>query len=169
MHKDRCIDTVCFRCFCRCILPAPRELKRITSFLKISFLRCILPAPRELKLLQSCISVRSHFKMYLTRAAGIETVSSLVINVEYERCILPAPRELKPILNICLLFIFGRCILPALRELKHDIYRTFIILCHDVSYPHCGNVAAVALQGCAQPQNLTAVCRGGACPARNLP
>jgi len=25
------------------------------------------------------------------------------------------------------------------------------------------------LQGCAQPQNLTAVCRGGACPARNLP
>ena len=106
-----------------CILPAPRELKRITSFLKISFLRCILPAPRELK----------------------------------------------PILNICLLFIFGRCILPALRELKHDIYRTFIILCHDVSYPHCGNVAAVALQGCAQPQNLTAVCRGGACPARNLP
>ena len=107
--------------------------------------------------------------MYLTRAAGIETRDVKTILQKIVGCILPAPRELKPILNICLLFIFGRCILPALRELKHDIYRTFIILCHDVSYPHCGNVAAVALQGCAQPQNLTAVCRGGACPARNLP
>ena len=76
--------------------------------------------------------------MYLTRVAGIETGTFRGFR-EQKGCILPAPRELKPILNICLLFIFGRCILPALRELKHDIYRTFIIVCHDVSYQRCGN------------------------------
>ena len=98
-----------------CILPAPRELKPLFTLMHHMLLRCILPAPRELKRITS------------------------FLKISFLRCILPAPRELKPILNICLLFIFGRCILPALRELKHDIYRTFIIVCHDVSYPHCGN------------------------------
>ena len=48
--------------------------------------------------------------MYLTRTAGIETFL-IISDVSY----------------------------PPLRESKHDIYRTFIIVCHDVSYPHCGN------------------------------
>ena len=75
MHKDKCIDAVLFRCFCRCILPAPRELKHLDSYLQISSKhRCILPAPRELKRAMVQTNLEN-IRMYLTRAAGIETIS----------------------------------------------------------------------------------------------
>ena len=59
--------------------------------------------------------------MYLTRTAGIETLSFLLLPVTHKG-ILPALRELKLWQNAERKGTnVGKCILPALRELKHDV------------------------------------------------
>ena len=76
----------------QCILPALRELKPWDA--KGIFLSstCILPALRELKRYRKGVLVVV-VGMYLTRTAGIETISACACM----RClpILPALRELK--------------------------------------------------------------------------